>query len=545
MDSSDRVLVYDATLREGRQAPGVILDADGMARMAVSLDEFGVDVIEVGWPGANREWDLFFSRIASGEAPTLLNAQYAAFGSTHRAGMRPENDELFGRLVQAPVEIVTIFGKTWRLHVEEALRTTPDANLRMIEDSVHLLVKAGKRVFFDAEHLFQGVLRDGKAYAIEALSAAVAGGAEQLILCDTNGVAMPWDVEEIVGSVLNGFRRSVIGVHLHGDRGMSTANTVAAVRAGARHIQGTVNGYSERIRMACTIEISANLFLLIQEGRLDGIAMPKGYSPGYSKELSQMMHRLSGTIPNKRKPFVGRFSGTHKAGVHASAVSRRDDLYDSHDPMAFGVARVIVLSGMSGRSNVLAIVKDQWEINDVDDTTMAGIMSVVDRRESEGYRIDVCDGTAAVLIARQLWPYMETGWDHPLDEPVFNSGPNGTMATIMFEDSEPTAAIGKGPVDAMVHVVMKRYREKGVSLLEGIRLIRFGSSNIDRLGSDGSASRVRVEIEWKHPEYGRFMTQGVTMNQDMSAWQAIQEAFEFVFYKDWNTKRLLAEVRKE
>lgn len=544
MRNGNQVLVYDATLREGRQAPGVLLDVDGMVQMAVALDQFGVDVIEVGWPGANREWNEFFSRIASNEIPALTHAVYAAFGSTHRVGIRPENDPRFTKLIEAPVEIVTIFGKTWLVHVTDALRTTPEINLRMIEDSVRLLVKSGKRVFFDAEHFFQGVLKDGRSYGIEALGAAAAGGAEHLVLCDTNGIAMTWDVEEIVASVNGGFPAKIIGVHMHGDRGMSSANTVAAIRAGAGHFQGTINGYSERIRMAGTIDVLANLFLLISEGRLNGVVVSEGYKPVLSGKLSRLMDRLSGMTPDERQPFVSDATGSHKGGAHGDAVVKRANLYDSHDPSIFGVRRKIILSGMSGKSNILAVAKEQWVVDEVSEDAIEDIMSAVEAYERDGYRVDVCDGTAAVLVARQLWPHVETGWDHPARDPVFNSDASGTMATIVFEGSEPMTAFGSGPVDAMVRAVVARYRAKGQDALN-VKLIRFGSANVDRSGSDGSASKVRVEIEWEHPEYGRFVTQGVTTNQDMSAWQAIQEAFEYVFYKDWNRQHLAEEGKEQ
>jgi 2-isopropylmalate synthase len=545
MESQKNVLVYDATLRESMQALGIRLNCDAMIQLAEKLDAYGVDFIEAGWPGASRVWNEFFQRVAEGAGPVLKRAKLVAFSSTHRAHKRPEDDEYLQMLVESPVDIVTIFGKTWPVHVVKAIRTTPENNLKLIEDSVRMLVRAGKTVFFDAEHFFQSVLKGERAYAIEALGAAEAGGASQLVLCDTNGVACYWDIEEAVSSVARGFPNMIIGVHLHGDRGMATANTIAAIRAGARHVQGTLNGYSERVQMACTIEVLANVFLLTREHRLSGVSIAEAYHPEKSQMLSREMDRLCGVSPYERKAIVGECDGTHKAGVHGSAVLRDEDddgLYQSHDPALFGGCRRIVLSSMAGRANVISMTKEYWDVPFFENNPIiSNVLQRVEELEEQGCRLDVCNGSAAVLIAEMLWPSADIGWKSIAEEPhLVKDARKRSIATIVFCDGTSACSIGDGPVDAMMNVVKGYYAKQCPSLLD-LQLTEYNSKNLDRSGSKGSASFVRVEIKWTHSAFGVFRTHGVTTDQDLSAWRAIEEAFKFVFFKDWRCHHPVSE----
>ncbi len=528
------VLCYDATLRESKQAPGIIFSPTDMIALAELLDQFGVDYIEAGWPGASSDWDEFFSLIADGRGPNLQHAKLAAFGSTHKANFKPEEDELFQQLVRAPVDIVTIFGKTWQIHATEALRTTPERNLEMIESSVRALAASGKRVFFDAEHFFQSVREDGDTYAFHALDAAVRGGAEQLILCDTNGPAMYWEVESVVARVVNAFPSTIIGVHLHGDRGMSTANALAAIKAGARHVQGTINGLSERVQMACTLELMANLFLLQEEKRLEGIAVNPRYQPTLSRFISREMDRRTGIHPNPQKPFI--VPTCHKAGVHASAVGRGGGgLYESHDPTLFGGRRIIALSSMAGKANVVAAALAYWNVEIAPtDLRVSDILADTESHERRGCRLDVCDGSASVLIARHLWPNIPTGWEEPIRDPRLTDFGDGQMiAALIFANDIVTSGIGDGPVDAIVNAVVRHYASTSLGFLNGIRLTGFDSANIERLGLEGSAAFVRVEIEWTHDRLRPFTTGGVSTNINLAAWQAIKDAFAYIFYTHW------------
>jgi 2-isopropylmalate synthase len=505
-----------------------------MVALAEFLDQLGVDYIEAGWPGASKDWNAFFTLIASGSGPILHHAKLTAFGSTHKANSTAKNDHLFQRLIRSPVEIVTIFGKAWKIHVTKALQTTPERNLEMIESSVHALVEAGKTVFFDAEHFFQSVREDGEAYALHALEAALRGGAKQLILCDTNGAAMYWEIETVVSRVVELFPNTIIGVHLHGDRGMSTANTVAAVRAGARHVQGTINGLSERVQMACTIEVLANLYLLQKEQRFERATISPHYAPGMSRVVSREMDHRSGVHPNPQKPFI--VPTFHKAGVHASAVGRGGgDLYESHDPNTFGGKRIIALTSMAGKANVVAAAMANWDVNiEQNDSRIANILKETELREQQGCRLDICDGSASVLIAKHLWPNIPTGWEEPLRAPcLHDDGNSQIMASLIFANGVITSRIGVGPVDAVVNAVIHHYASNHSDLLNGIRLTNYYSANIERPGLEGSASLIRVEIEWAHRRFRQFTTGGVSTNDHLAAWQAIKEAFTYIFYKQW------------
>ncbi len=314
----------DCTIREGRQAMGVNLSLEAMVGIIKLLDGLGVDLIEVGWPGAARRWDQLFAKIAANEVVTT-HAKLAAFGSTRKANIETDHDLMLRKVIAAPVTVVTLFGKAWLRHVTEVLKTDAETNLRMVSESLRAVRESGKEAIFDAEQFFQSYLAGGKDkdYALRVLAAARAAGAKRIVLCDTNGVAYPWQVEQVVSEVAAQLGpATVVGVHLHGDRGMDNANTLAAIRGGARHFQGTVNGYSERVRMTCTLEVLANLHLLSAQGQDWAKASPY-FKPELLKFVSSEVDLWAGLHPNHRKPFVGKAAGTHKAGVHGKAVRYR------------------------------------------------------------------------------------------------------------------------------------------------------------------------------------------------------------------------------
>lgn len=526
-----RIRVYDATLREARQARGVNFGVEGMFTIAEALANFGVDYIEGGWPGASNVWERFFSEIRDGRSPRLGQAQLTAFGSTHRAKATAESDQLFQHLIDSPVSVVTVFGKSWIDHVTGALRTDGETNLRMVEASMAAIKKLNKQAIFDAEHFFQAVIECGYEYALAVLHAAVNGGADELVLCDTNGVAMGWDVERIVRRVVKEFPDVLISVHMHGDRGLATANTITAIVAGATGFQGTLNGYSERVQMASTIEVLANLHLLIAEGRLHAELSPN-YKPELSVELSRLMDHISGVHPNPRLPFVGEAAATHKAGVHVSGVNRGGGyLYESHNLRTFGGERVFALSAMSGKANVLSATHAFWGVVlDESDPRISKILKEAERLEEEGLCLDTAGGSAAVLIARYLWPDLE-GLEMPTEQPVTTSRGKDVLATLIFDGDKTSSAVGDGLVDAMVKAARDHYSRQH-SCVADLRLFLFDSINITKPGlEEGSASLVRVEIEWHHGQFGKFSTQGVSTNLLEAAWEAIKDAFTYVLYK--------------
>ncbi len=528
---------YDATCREAKQAMGINFHVDALVAIIPLLAKFGVDVIETGWPGANKAWDDLYRMIADGTVAKPANVQLVAFGSTRRAKMTVQNDELFQKLLAAPVDGLTVFGKCWTPHVELALQTSKDNNLQMVKDSIRAIHETGKRACFDAEHFVQGYLTEGDGYAFNVLEAAIRGGADTLVLCDTNGVAYPWDIEKIIAHVIREFgEQAVIGTHFHGDRGLDVANTVVALRAGARHFQGTVNGYSERVRMACTIEVMANLELLHREGRADWVQLSPQYHPQFSKQLSCEVDHWAGVHSYHRKPFVGRCCSTHKAGVHVSAGRRAGYyLYESHNPEIFGRRRHVVVSGMAGKANVVAFAKAAWGLDlDETDPLIPAILAEIETKEDQGYSFDACIGSAVLLVGRKLWPNGEVPQFNPLNYHVRNAPhglPGEMLATIEVGDDLPTGR-GDGPVDALANTAIK-YLLPSHSCLGGLHLDDYYPEKLRVPGKEGTDAVMRVQIDWEHPEFGSFTTQGVSGNIINASWEAVVEAIVLVLLYQW------------
>ncbi|MBS3941070.1 MAG: citramalate synthase, partial [Actinobacteria bacterium] len=336
--------LYDTTLRDGTQREGVSLSVDDKLRVARRMDELGVAYIEGGWPGANPKDTEFFARAADGEL-ALDSATLVAFGMTRGAGRPADADPLLQALVDARTDVICLVGKSWGYHVDEALGVPREENLAMVADSVRHLTGLGKRVFFDAEHFFDGLARDHD-YAREVVAAAADAGAECVVLCDTNGGAMPWDVAEIVGGLVRGLPTKV-GLHFHDDGGCAVANSLLGIEAGATHVQGTANGLGERCGNANLFTIIADLQLkrglqLIDPERLERLT-----------EISHTVAELCNQTSPSMAPYVGHTAFSHKAGLHASALAKAPDMYQHIDPDEVGNRQRLVVSELAGRSNIL------------------------------------------------------------------------------------------------------------------------------------------------------------------------------------------------
>ena len=529
---------YDATPREGRQAMGVNFGLAALIAIIEKLSQLGIDVIECGWPGAHQTWDQLFQAIGRGEVKLSGNTKLAAFSRTRLAGVSIENDKLFQKLLSAPVQILTIFGKCWSQHVVHALKTNDAENLKMVEESIAAACATGKRVVFDAEHFFQGYKQDGSEYVFAILRAAIAGGADTLVLCDTNGIAYPWEVDSIVAHVVMEFGdQATIGVHMHGDRGLALANTLSALRSGARHFQGTANGYSERVKMACDLEVMANLKLLEDEGQTWSTLNP-AFNSSILKQVSREIDRWAGLHPYARKPFVGRACSTHKAGVHVSGGERAGyNLYESHNPTQFGRHRHIVLSGMAGQTGVKAFVKAAWGINLEDCSTIETILAEVEAQEAKGFSFDSCSGSAALLIAKLLWPEQVSRFqpqNYHFSTPP-SALPGEIMAHVGLGDGEYSSACGDGPVDALCKAALKAVVEQH-SCLRDLTLDEYAPYQLQISGKEGTASAMRVEIDWQSEKLGSFTTQGVSTNIIDASWGAIIEAISLALIKQWRNE---------
>ena len=518
----EAVDIFDTTLRDGSQQEGLSLTVDDKLRVAEQLDHLGVTFIEGGWPGANPKDEEFFAR-----APAelrLSTATLVAFGSTRRAGVRAEDDEVLRQLVKASTPAVCIVAKASETHVTEALRTTLDEALRMAADSVRFLRDHDLRVFFDAEHFFDGY-RENPEFSLRVLQAAEEAGAEALVLCDTNGGTLPHDVERIVAGVVERFGCQV-GVHFHNDSGCAVANSIASVRAGATHVQGCVNGYGERTGNTDLSAAIPNLSL-----KLNIRTIP----PERLERLTPVAHHIAELVniaPNPQQPYVGSAAFAHKAGLHTSAIARRRDAYEHITPDAVGNGTRFVVSEMAGRST-LALKAAELGL-ELDSEALGGVLDTLKELEHRGYHFEVADGSLELLLRRA------TGWqpaffevesfrvisDH--DERGGDPDPRrqSTEATvkILVGDTRVVAtAEGNGPVNALDSALRGAIGDHFPSLA-GIHLIDYRVRVLDTGRGTGAVTRVLIDTT---DGEALWTTIGVSENIIEASWQALYDSIVY------------------
>jgi 2-isopropylmalate synthase len=385
----DRVAIYDTTLRDGCQGAGISLSLQDKLDIARSLDDLGVDYVEGGWPGSNPKDAQFFAVLR--EEP-LRHARASAFGSTRRAGRRAEDDANLRLLLDAETPTVALVGKAWDFHVHTVLRVPLDENLAMVADSVGHLKAHGREVVFDAEHFFDGY-RANPEYALAALRAAADAGADWLVLCDTNGGSLPEQITEAVAAVVAAIDAGV-GIHAHNDGELAVANSLAAVRAGARQVQGTINGYGERVGNANLASIIPDLVLKL------GRECRAGASLDRLTELSRFVDDVAGVAPNPRLPFVGDAAFAHKGGIHVHAVAADPRTYEHVEPSVVGNERRILVSELSGRSNVAERARQLGLELDPDGATARELATKIKELESEGFQFEDAEASFELLVRR-------------------------------------------------------------------------------------------------------------------------------------------------
>ncbi|HVH54232.1 MAG TPA: citramalate synthase, partial [Actinomycetota bacterium] len=394
MSPAVQVELYDTTLRDGAQRAGLSYSIEDRLRILHRLDSMGFPYVEGGWPGANPRETEFF-RLAIKER--LQHTTLTAFGMTRRAGERAEDSAVLRDLLDAGTEVVCLVGKSWDLHVTDALRTTLDEGVAMVRDSIAFLASEGRRVFFDAEHFFDGY-RQNRSFALAVLAAAEEAGAERLVLCDTNGGALPTDVSRVVGKV--GASASVpLGVHVHNDAGCAVANSIVAVEAGVFQVQGTINGYGERTGNADLVPIAANLALKMGARPL----LPD--SIGRLTELSHYVAEVANVTPDSHQPYAGRYAFTHKAGLHTSGVARFTEAYEHIQPESVGNLRGVVASDLSGTAS-LKMKGTQFGL-ELSDDAIPKLLAELKDREARGYTFEVADASLELLMRRH------DGWRQP------------------------------------------------------------------------------------------------------------------------------------
>jgi 2-isopropylmalate synthase len=529
MPNTKRIALYDTTLRDGTQGAGITLSADDKLRIAEHLDAFGVDYIEGGWPGSNPKDMEFFER-ARGR--TWRHARLTAFGSTRRPGIAPEHDENLNLIVAAETPAAALFGKSWDLHVREALRTTPDENLAMIEDSVRYLRSRGLEVVYDAEHFFDG-WKANPEYALATLRAAERAGASVVVLCDTNGGCLPHEIRAGVEAA----RRAVegpLGIHTHNDGELGVANTLVAVDAGCVHVQGTINGIGERCGNANLVSIIPNLQLKM------GYRCVPAAQIARLGEVSRYVAELANLTPNEYQPFVGLNAFAHKGGVHVSAVMAHPPTYEHIAPETVGNARRVVVSDLSGRANVLYKAREMGIDLSRDRPEVREILAELKRLEHEGYQFEAAEASFELLMRRILGQHRPSFTLLGLRVTVEKRDPGvagerggvcvaeATIRVAVDGQEEHTAAEGDGPVHALDRALRKALGR----FYPEIQRVRLVDYKVRVLNADAAtAARVRVLIQ-STDGTRTWGTVGVSENVVEASWQALVDSLEYVLLRE-------------
>jgi len=516
MTDSRSIEIYDTTLRDGTQREGISLSCDDKLRIASRLDRLGVAFIEGGWPGSNPKDAEFFDRARDMK---WEKAEIAAFGSTRRAGNTPEDDPNLRALLEAETPVCTVVGKSSTLHVTEVLKTTLDQNLKMIEESLEYLVSQDRRVIYDAEHFFDGYKSDPE-YAVETLSAAVRGGAEIVVLCDTNGGTMPWEIERIVKAVFDELEFP-IGIHTHNDSECGVANSLAAVRAGAIHVQGTINGYGERCGNANLCAIIPDL-----EIKMDLDCLPEGGLAELS-EVSRFVSDVANLPQDEHMAYVGASAFAHKGGIHVAAMRRHEDSYQHIDPKQVGNKMRVVVSELSGRGNLLSKAEELGL--DLDDgVDMPEVLNRLKELEAQGFSFEAAEASVVMLLKRQTKDYQAPYQLIDYAVVVENRSGRGTFAeaTVKVDvDGEivHTAAEGNGPVNALDSALRKALAPI-FPQVESFQLVDYKVRIVD--GQNGTAATTRVLIDSRNGNQ-EWSTVGASSNIIEASWQALADSIDY------------------
>jgi len=509
------VELYDTTLRDGTQHEGMSLSLDDKLKITLKLDNLGIHYVEGGWPGSNPKDVAYFAAVR--ELP-LKQAQIAAFGCTRRAGVEPGDDPQIQALLDAETPVVTIVGKAWDLHVREVLVTTLEENLRMIHDSLAHVRAHGRTVFYDAEHFFDGY-RANPDYALATLRAAQEGGAECIILCDTNGGTMPWEVEQGVRRVV-GALDLPIGLHAHDDSGCGVASTLAAVRAGAVHVQGTINGYGERLGNADLCSIIPNLKLKM------GVDCITDAQLRLLTKVSRFVSEAANMPHDSHLPYVGETAFAHKGGIHVSAILRNEDSYQHIDPALVGNRKRVLVSELSGQGNL--VYKMQEFGLGTNGEAVQSVLSQIKDLESQGFHFEGAEASVELMLRRA-----EADYQPPFELVDFmvvveHRQERGLLAeaTVKVRVGDQvahTAAEGNGPVNALDHALRKALLPHYPSLA-GIQLTDYEVRILDSEHATGAVTRVLItSTNGTHS----WSTVGCSANIIQASWQALMDSMEY------------------
>jgi len=525
--SFDRVYIYDTTLRDGAQTSGVDFGAADKHSIAQELDRLGVDYIEGGWPGANPTDNRFFENL-----PKLNFARIAAFGMTRRAGRSADDDPGLNALMSTTARVLCMVGKASAYHVDVALGLTGEENLAMIKDSVAFAASKMDEVLFDAEHFFDGYKADPD-FALACLGAALEGGAKWVVLCDTNGGTLPFEIEDIVGKVCALVPGSQIGIHCHDDTGNAVANSLAAVRAGARMVQGTINGLGERCGNANLVSIIPTLMLKM------------GFATGVSTDGLKTLRKVSTDLderlnraPDRHRPYVGEAAFAHKGGLHVSAVEKDPRCYEHIEPESVGNRRAILVSDQAGRSNLVARFRDIGLDVEADDPRLGELLETVKTNEMQGYAYDGAEASFELLARHAIGgvpEYFRCSSFRVLNERRWtdaNTVENLTEATVKLAvkgGQEMAVAEGNGPVNALDAALRKVLLPLYPSLVD-LRLIDYKVRILTP--GDATAAVTRVTIESTDGSGAHWLTLGVSANVIDASYNALRDSIVYKLLQD-------------
>ncbi|MCX6029536.1 MAG: citramalate synthase [Chloroflexi bacterium] len=523
--------IYDTTLRDGSQGEGVSFSLEDKLKVALRLDAMGIPYIEGGWPGSNAKDAHFFQRARN---LPFKQARLAAFGATRRANTTCEADPQIAMLLDAETPVVTIVGKTWDLHVHRVIETTLEENLAMIVESVRYLKAHGRQVFYDAEHFFDGY-KANPDYALATVRAAYGAGADAVILCDTNGGSLPWEVGEIVRATAVGAdllgedsvlelrgetRPYVLGIHTHDDGGVAVANALAAVQAGATQVQGTINGYGERVGNCDLCTVIPNLQLKM------GFTCLTPADLGRLTELSRFVSETANMAPDNRQPFVGASAFAHKGGIHVAAIMKAEASYQHIDPTLVGNAKRVLVSELSGRGNL--VYKAQELGVDASKEDAQRVLAQIKELESRGFYFEGAEASVALMLRRlqpgyrppfELVDFMAVV-EHRQGRGIFAEA---TVKVRIGDEIAHTVAEGNGPVNALDRALRKALLPHYPQLAD-IQLADYKVRILDGDAATGSTTRVIIDTRNGHSAWS---TVGASTNIIESSWQALADSMEY------------------
>jgi len=517
------VKLYDTTLRDGCQAEDVSFTVEDKVRIAKKLDELGIHYIEGGWPGSNPKDMRFFKEI---RGIPHKHAKIVSFGSTARAGIVLEEDRNLKSLINSKTSVVTIFGKSWDIHVKDALHIKLTENIKLISDTINYLKKHFAEVFFDAEHFFDG-FKANSQYALQTVKEASKAGADCIVLCDTNGGTLPHQLSDTIKEVKKHITKTPLGIHTHNDSELAVANSIVAVQLGISHVQGTINGLGERCGNANLCSIIPNLKLKLNCNCVSKKQLTK------LQEVSRFVFELANIQPLKHQPYVGNSAFAHKGGVHVSAIQKRPETYEHVSPELVGNVQRVLISELSGKSSILQKAKE-FKVNiSSRDPVVHEIVERLKDLESQGFQYEGAEASFELLMMEALGT--KRRYFDLVDFRVINERREGEHplceATIMVKvggKTEHTAALGNGPVNALDNALRKAL-EKFYPQLKEAELVDYKVRVLS--SGEGTASKVRVLVETGDKKH-RWGTVGVSENIIEASWQALVDSINYKLYKD-------------